>query len=346
MGEALTKDVEQLALDDQILVQETPRYTYGALGGFDKIRTLKLHSTKERIECSIQHISVSDGGYQALSYVWGSPQQPFNAFVYDEEGNELGSIPLTVNLQAALCNLRDAEEVTNKVFWIDQICIHQEGEEKSHQVGLMGEIYRNAARVITYLGPAATGKDEEQRGIALLKRLHEHFSDNYELFHEAGSLNKVLWGFAKLPIVTLPEEFAHSSTFEQERYVSQGWRWLFRVAYGQWTQRLWIIQEQLLNKEIAMLHGHSLLSWDAVAIMPVLGNLGLLPQIYKSHFWLEEATKSSPGLSVTDIEESVYGLWHERKKQNAIGWKADGTWFPNLMYNMATYECLHCRDPR
>jgi hypothetical protein len=80
------------------------------------MRTVKLHATKERIEYSIQHISISDGGYQALSYVWGSPQQPFNAFVYDEDGKELGSIPLTVNLQAALCNVRDTAEGKEQGF--------------------------------------------------------------------------------------------------------------------------------------------------------------------------------------------------------------------------------------
>jgi hypothetical protein len=39
------------------------RYIYETLEGLDKIRTLKLHSTKKRIECTLQQISVSEGGY-------------------------------------------------------------------------------------------------------------------------------------------------------------------------------------------------------------------------------------------------------------------------------------------
>ena len=150
----------------------TPRYTYLPLEKPDQIRILKLHATKKRIECSLEQTKVSDGGYQALSYVWGKPEKPFRAFVLSDNGKEFGYIPLTENLQNALCDLRDADEVKSKVFWIDQICIDQEGEEKNGQVRMMGDIYRHATRVITYIGPAALDEEEERRGISLLNRLH------------------------------------------------------------------------------------------------------------------------------------------------------------------------------
>jgi len=41
----------------------------------------------------------------------------------------------------------------NKVLWIEAICINQADDiEKSHQVSLMGEIYRNADNVVIFLG--------------------------------------------------------------------------------------------------------------------------------------------------------------------------------------------------
>jgi len=46
--------------------------------------------------------------------------------------------------------------VKGKVFWIDQICINQEPEEKSDQVAMMGQIYKNVTRVIR--GGAAPAK--------------------------------------------------------------------------------------------------------------------------------------------------------------------------------------------
>lgn len=115
----------------------------------------------------------------------GNPEQHSNAIVLDENGHALGCISLTKNVQAALCDLREAEEITSKIFWIDQICIDQEGEEKNHQVELMGDIYRNAARVITYLGSAALDEEEEKRGIDLLHRQYEHFTDDYDLIYQA-----------------------------------------------------------------------------------------------------------------------------------------------------------------
>lgn len=111
-------------------------YIYETLEGPDKIRTLQLHVRKGRIECSLRQISFLDSGYQALSYVWGSEEKPFKAIVLDDDGKELGYISLTANVQAALCDLRDAKKVKSKVFWIDQICINQQGDEKNHQVRL------------------------------------------------------------------------------------------------------------------------------------------------------------------------------------------------------------------
>ena len=132
------------------------------------IRTLTLKGISNGIiECTIQHIGISEGGYQALSYAWGSGERPLHAAVVDEGGEQVGRIPLTKNLNHALQDLWNAAGLTSKVFWIDQICIHQEGEEKGDQVALMGQIYRNAARVITYTGPAEDDElwtlDEESR---------------------------------------------------------------------------------------------------------------------------------------------------------------------------------------
>jgi hypothetical protein len=61
-------------------------------------------------------------------------------------------------------------------------------------------------------------------------------------------------------------------------------RWLLQVAYGEWVRRLWIVQEQLLNQELVMLHGFSLFSWDVAAGMPLLFAAQLFPKLYIDHF--------------------------------------------------------------
>jgi Heterokaryon incompatibility protein (HET) len=324
----------------ELVPKQLSRYVYETLEGPDKIRILKLRDTKERIECTLQQRSVSEGGYQALSYVWGNPEQQFKAFILDATGRELGFLPLTKNLQSALGDLRDADEVTSQIFWIDQICIDQEGEEKNHQVILMGDIYRNAARVITYLGPAAQDEDEKRSGIALLHRLNGRFISNYDLIHQAGDLQRAKLMKAELPVTTLPEDL-RVEAFDRAKYVTQGWRWVLQAAYGEWTQRLWIVQEQLLNEEIVMLRGSSLLPWDAVAMIPVLAHLRLIPYIYVDRFRRENPLNLVDGL--LQIETSMYALWNARKRQQTQkGFGAALT----LLDNMARYEYQHCWDPR
>jgi hypothetical protein len=96
--------------------------------------------------------------------------------------------------------------------------------------------------VITYLGPAASDKEEEKRGIDLLHRLYEHFTDDHDLIYQASSLRQAYLKKAEFPVTTLPEEF-QEGYFDEGKYVVQGWRLLFQVAYSEWSRRLWIIQE-------------------------------------------------------------------------------------------------------
>jgi hypothetical protein len=132
----------------------------------------------------------------------GSEEKPFHALVRDEDGQALGYLPLTSNLNDALHDLEYTCGLTSRVLWIDQICINQEGEEKNHQVALMGQIYKNATSVITYLGPASANKKEEKGGLRLLCRLDKHFAANHGKMHSTTSLYDALerdWESAKSP---------------------------------------------------------------------------------------------------------------------------------------------------
>ena len=95
--------------------------------------------------------------------------------------------------------------------------------------------------------------------------------------------------------VTLDE-----ADFGKEKNGVQGWRWLLQVAYGERVRRLWIVQEQLLNQDLVMLHGFSLCPWDAVASIPLLFAVQLLPKLYIDHFWQEYLQSSC--LQVLRIE--------------------------------------------
>lgn len=83
--------------------------------------------------------------YEALSYMWGSPDVM--------KGIELNGIRAFVreNLWSALVRLRDPRQ--DRVLWIDAICINQENvAERNNQVRLMDYIYRRAQMVLVWLG--------------------------------------------------------------------------------------------------------------------------------------------------------------------------------------------------
>jgi hypothetical protein len=82
--------------------------------------------------------------YEALSYTWGPSNNSNNI--------RLGQINLAItdNLAAALEVLRCEAQV--RTLWIDAICINQQNlDERSQQVQLMREIYRNAKRVVVWI---------------------------------------------------------------------------------------------------------------------------------------------------------------------------------------------------
>lgn len=208
----------------------------------DSIRVLTLRGEIcGTIACTIQEIALSQGvSYQALSYVWDPLVFPCYAVVQDELGVPLGYIPLTTNLDHALRDLWNAEERTEKIFWIDQISIDQgTTSEKNHQVAMMGRIYKCASRVITYLGPAED-MELEMEGIKLLDEVHRHFAPNYSELVRYRNLGAAYRRRCDLPVLDLPRSLA---TTTRERT----WTWLAALSLAKWAHRLWIVREQLLN---------------------------------------------------------------------------------------------------
>lgn len=67
----------------------------------------------------------------------------------------------------AMTKLRGATDTTS--LWIDSVCIDQTNiEEKSGQVALMGEIYKNADKVIVWLGE---WDDKMRKAVEIVKDL-------------------------------------------------------------------------------------------------------------------------------------------------------------------------------
>ena len=84
--------------------------------------------------------------YEAISYVWGDPN---NTRDIECNGN---TVQITTNLADALLQFRHPKR--KRRLWVDALCINQaDNNEKSLQVSRMGQIYKNAKRVLVWLGP-------------------------------------------------------------------------------------------------------------------------------------------------------------------------------------------------
>lgn len=126
----------------------------------DSIRLLRLMPHEDEaadIQCELFEYSLPNSCkrthmYDALSYVWGNPDEKRSIFIHKH------SFDVTVNLHAALSHLRNHS--IERILWIDAICINQANqEEKQYQIQSMANIYGRANRVIVWLGEAAHDSD-------------------------------------------------------------------------------------------------------------------------------------------------------------------------------------------
>ncbi|MCJ1287260.1 hypothetical protein MMC26_006608 [Xylographa opegraphella] len=135
--------------------------------------------------------------------------------------------PVTTNLEAAMRYLR--HEFTERVLWIDAVCIDQSNiEERNHQVPLMKAIYSNAEVVRVWLGSPTTGSDD---AIALL--------------------NEVGQG------VLLQEARLHDRPVDDNDLRST-----IELMTRAWWDRTWVQQELLLAKRAVLSCGFSSFEWS------------------------------------------------------------------------------------
>jgi hypothetical protein len=418
----LGKLFSALSLDDS--KKNIQPYQYEPLHD-DKqfIRVIEIQKKrKNNLECVIRQIRISEGGYLALSYEWGSSVTPYSLLVRDEHDKQLSSLPITANLRDALQDLRDAptlepdvrpkdfwydrldalfklnddmneqirsvqeanryarrfptrrdgsidhsDDLDKKIwkrehpytdypvksttentrawwsairqkeplpkirrFWIDQISINQSDKlEKGHQIQLMGEIYKNALQVITYLGPEST-EVNEMPSLHFLRRLHHHFKPNYDTFSRHDNLWAIYLDKESLPVGEFPEELApfapHFPT-------------LIKVVFGAWIRRLWMLQENLLCSSTIMLRGRTAFSWFAVAAIPILFHLEILPLDILKKEWPKMGFKSD----AASVAQAIVQMWGVR-----IALESGQPVFDSLSLtqNLMMFEDFECFLPR
>ena len=139
-------------------------HIYEPLKTEDSFRLIKLLGRTQSglVSCTLEQYEIKQApAYRALSYYWGSPD-PTDAISLGPQR----MLKIHKNLWHFLDQMVFDEYLG--YYWTDALCIDQKNlEERNHQVGYMGEIYRLASQVVMWLG-------RESRVQGSMERLFEH----------------------------------------------------------------------------------------------------------------------------------------------------------------------------
>jgi hypothetical protein len=220
-------------------LRHRPRYRYSSIQRPKDIRLLWLFAGR----FDLVTVSLDDKPkYECISYTWGDPEKTHQITI---RGLPL---PITSNVNDILraqSSLR-----WPKLLWIDSICIDQSNlTEKSAQVQLMGEIYRQASRVIVHLG------DDPEARLA------------HGLMKELSHLGKLSFG-------QLSEKMV--GYFTDSRRLPE-WLALIRVLDHRWFERIWVVQEVAVASKVDVICGTESIDWTTLSELggPLGDNLAL-----------------------------------------------------------------------
>ena len=210
-----------------------------------EIRLLTLHEGrfKADIHISIHTVPLTTDSppiYEALSYVWGSPETPIDIQV------GVQTLSITRSLAEALPYLRYRDRP--RILWIDAICVNQQDlEERSRQIRRMADLYRLAERVVVWLGP---GNKDSSYGLRLLKDLSSQIT--------------VDWVHQKMKPRSNGTAKHWAEESEELPYGHKQVRAVYSLISRPWFERLWIWQEiQLAKSNAIVICGSDPIPWES-----------------------------------------------------------------------------------
>lgn len=294
----------------------------------DQIRLLKLLPASDEngeIAVTLQSISTKAAArhYEALSYVWGSSENPVTISVVtssttgaveDVSSSACVTAPLRVtqNLASALRHLRRRDSA--RTLWIDAICIDQQNiAERSEQVVRMAQIYNSAARVVIWLGPASPGTDLALRITGFLGEFLHYDRRDKTFTSTSNDPDESHWTDLDQP---LPFNEAQIRALEE-------------LFWRPWFERLWVVQEVLSSADAIVMCGKQETTALSVKIAAALlaGKATMpsrcddLSEVFRSrldeilnvfeesrHRDLLELVRDTSGLKCADDKDKIYAV--------------------------------------
>jgi hypothetical protein len=238
--------------------------------GISGIRVIVVLHAAEReapLRCFLRTISIHEGKstepYNALSYYWGSIENPETVEVYcgSREYDEFGGsfdIPITSNCALALRQFRAHATAERQplVVWTDALCINQiDTEERSAQVTIMRDIYKAAHSVWMWIGGDSLAAEAGLHNL-YLRANNKHRS---EVFTEVCPNARLDW----MAAMQIEAAKGIEDNFEDMRQQN-----IAVFASATYWQRGWIIQEATANDNTYFCYGparYRMISWRLLA---------------------------------------------------------------------------------
>ncbi|KAE9373754.1 HET-domain-containing protein [Stipitochalara longipes BDJ] len=170
---------------------------------------------------------------------------------------------ITRSLYTAFLYLR--HETHKRTIWVDAVCINQKDNiERCQQVRLMADIYQKATQVVVWLGEEA---DDSNLAIGVLEQLAAASND------------------AKVRSFGDRAMKAFESLFQR-----------------QWWQRIWVIQEVAVAKQVNIVCGMKSLHWNVLET-----GLSAL-DIFEGQEWVERLRGHGIGLGIVRMRNNYTRL--------------------------------------
>jgi hypothetical protein len=261
-------------------IDESGQLVYKELQSNKSFRLLRIYGSSRQadiVRCELHEVSSFDEApntYIAVSYRWDTSLGKSSRIILN--GEDFMVYP---KLERILKDLRAS--YWSKIVWIDQICINQEDPiDKSIQVGMMGDIYGNCNQVRICLPvPGITARADWGHILGLWDL------EDYPEMAAVDAGNDLLWKLSNSRVI---QDYTpgNGKNITLDGLLSfapmEQWKALAQLLRNPWFQRIWIVQEVGLAREIYLHHGHQSIDWDVlVRAMAALArsNLRRFPEL-------------------------------------------------------------------
>ncbi len=211
--------------------------------------------------------------YNALSYCWEGSIEPSpyldqrkDRIIIEALDGSTSQVAISPALSTALRYLR-AQGQSLPLF-VDQICINQADDaEKSHQINLMGDIYRSCECVLAWLDVATKHTDALFHFLPrisdneFLRQLSRNLPRSSDIIRAAMERRSDFSDDA-----TLGQDVADMINLTRDHWGCFPRRGFLDICLRRWFRRIWIVQEACLGRKMVFVCGRQSCSVEALEV--------------------------------------------------------------------------------